>query len=191
MFSNPSFQSRKMIIQRKQRARKLDYSPVSIDAFDLISQLPKYIIQHILFFMPPKDTARTSVSSKTWRRAWISLPMCDFSCVLFCLSRQHYETEEFVNRVDEALVILKEQKILVREFKLRMKVRDTIDASCIDNWMQLLMKNHIKKLDLGIEGQENIKSYTLPRTIFGAEALSVLKLRVVIPCCVCQSGCGR
>nr|POE85920.1 putative fbd-associated f-box protein [Quercus suber] len=155
-----------MIIQRKQRARKLDYSPVSIDAFDLISQLPKYIIQHILFFMPPKDTARTSVSSKTWRRAWISLPMCDFSCVLFCLSRQHYETEEFVNRVDEALVILKEQKILVREFKLRMKVRDTIDASCIDNWMQLLMKNHIKKLDLGIEGQENIKSYTLPRTIF-------------------------
>lgn len=82
-----------------------------------------------------------------------------------------------MNRVDEALVILKEQKILVIEFKLRMKVRDTIDASCIDNWMQLLMKNHIKKLDLGIEGQENIKSYTLPRTIFGAEALTVLKLR--------------
>nr|POF19202.1 hypothetical protein CFP56_68253 [Quercus suber] len=103
--------------------------------------------------------------------------MCDFSCVQFCLSRQHYETEEFVNRVDEALVILKEQKVLVREFKLRMKVRDTIDASCIDNWMQLLMKNHIKKLGLGIEGQENIKSYTLPRTIFGAEALTVLKLR--------------
>lgn len=70
--------------------------------------------------------------------------MCDFSCVQFCLSRQHYETEEFVNRVDEALVILKEQKVLVREFKLRMNVRDTIDASCIDNWMQLLMKNHIK-----------------------------------------------
>ena len=82
-----------------------------------------------------------------------------------------------MNRVDEALVILKEQKVLVREFKLRMKVRDTIDASCIDNWMQLLMKNHIVKLDLGIEGQENIKSYTLPRTIFGAEALTVLKSR--------------
>lgn len=37
-------------------------------------------------------------------------------------------------------------------------------------------KSH-KKLDLGIEGQENIKSYTMPRTIFGAEALTVLKLR--------------
>lgn len=110
MFSNPSFQSRKMVIQRKQRVHKLDYSPVSIDAFDLISQLPKHIIQHILFFMPSKNAARTSVLSKTWRRAWISLPMCDFSCVQFCLSRQHYETEEFVNRVDEALVILKEQK---------------------------------------------------------------------------------
>lgn len=53
--------------------------------------------------MPSKDAARTSVLSKTWQRAWISLPMCDFSCVQFCLSRQQYETKEFVNRVDEAL----------------------------------------------------------------------------------------
>lgn len=127
--------------------------------------------------MPSKDAARTSVLSKTWQRAWISLPMCDFSCVQFCLSRQQYETKEFVNRVDEALVILKEKKVLVREFKSRMEVRDTIHASCIYNWMQLLIKNHIKKLDLGIEGQENIKSYTMPRTIFGAEALTVLKFR--------------
>lgn len=127
--------------------------------------------------MPSKDAARTSVLSKTLQRAWISLPMCDFSCVQFCLSRQQYETKEFVNRVDEALVILKEKKVLVREFKSRMEVRDTIHASCIYNWMQLLIKNHIKKLDLGIEGQENIKSYTMPRTIFGAEALTVLKLR--------------
>jgi len=171
MFSNPSFQSRKMVIQRKQRVHKLDYSPVSIDAFDLISQLPKHIIQHILFFMPSKNAARTSVLSKTWRRAWISLPMCDFGCVQFCLSRQHYETEEFVNRVDEALVILKEQKVLVREFKSRMKIRDTIDASCIDNWMQLLMKNHIKIKSLTLE----LKAKKISKAILCLGLFLVLK----------------
>ena len=104
------------------------------------------------------DTSFNTSSSSCLQKTQLVLDSCQRRgdehgfrslCVIsvafnFFLSRQHYETEEFVNRVDEALVILKEQKVLVREFKSRMKIRDTIDASCIDNWMQLLMKNHIK-----------------------------------------------
>lgn len=52
-----------------------------------------------------------------------------------------------------------------------MTIGDTKDASFIDDWIQLAIKNRIKKLDLCI------KKYTLPETIFVAESLTVLKLK--------------
>ncbi|KAL4619695.1 hypothetical protein ACB092_06G098500, partial [Castanea dentata] len=175
-----------MIIQRKQKRRIFDYTPVVIDKLDRISQLPEPILHHILFFMPAKYATRTSVLSKTWHRAWISLPMYDFRFheksfiqgeAFFNYSdddienRSAYfnsdtdepddlsseEREAFLNKVDKGL--------------LNMTIGDTKDASFIDDWIQLAIKNRIKKLDLCI------KKYTLLETIFVVESLTVLKLK--------------
>ncbi|KAI3878017.1 hypothetical protein MKW98_008294, partial [Papaver atlanticum] len=45
---------------------------------DRISDLPEYIITHILSSLPIKRMVSTSVLSTQWRNRWTSVPVIDF-----------------------------------------------------------------------------------------------------------------
>ena len=180
------FLLRNMGFKKGKKRRKNIFLLSTGDALDRISQLPEHIIHHILFFMPPKDAARTSTLSMTWRQAWNSLPRSDFR---FSSRNSYYsyvseeekaefveETGQFIKSVDEALFPLREQKKIIQRFSLNMSLCDAIYDSCIDNWIELVNGNHIETLDLGILSMIHVKNYVLPQKTFSVESLVKLSL---------------
>ncbi|WMV35041.1 hypothetical protein MTR67_028426 [Solanum verrucosum] len=154
---------------------------------DQISQLPDPILLHILFFLPAKDAAQTSVLSKTWLKVWNSLPLFTFD---FCqnislwklLSTQKEESEQvdvrdaFLNIIDGSLVNLRVQKAIIEKFRLFLKLSYLRNVSCIDEWIRLATNNCIKELDVHIKRQYKEDWYSLPGTTFTAKSLIVLRL---------------
>lgn len=188
-----------MRYEKKKKSRNTEYyAPLVsiIDALDRISQLPENSIHHILFLIPPKDAARTSSLSKTWRQAWNSLPRADFTFSntydRYVLKEQKAklveETEKFIKSVDEALLTLREHKKIIQSFSLNMRLCSSIYDSCIDNWIELVNRNHIQTLDLEIRSMIFMKKYlefsyifygqkyVLPQKTFSAESLVKLSL---------------
>ena len=172
-----------MVFETKQKRRNLnDHAPlVRVDALDRISQFPEHIIHLFLFFMPPKDAARTSALSKTWRRAWNSVHRSDFTFSYYCnrivLEKRGAEFSKFVKSVDEALLPLREHKTIIQCFRLSMTVCDDKYAPCIDNWMELANRNHMETLYLDLTRMGRVKSYVLPKTTFSVGSLAKLTLK--------------
>ena len=180
------FLLRNMGFKKEKKRRKNIFLLSAGDVLDRISQLPEHILHHILFFMPPKDAARTSTLSMTWRQAWNSLPRSDFR---FSSRNSYYsyvseeekaefveETGQFIKSVDEALLPLREQKKIIQRFSLNMSLCDAIYDSCIDNWIELVNGNHIEMLDLDILSMIHVKNYVLPQKTFSVESLVKLSL---------------
>ncbi|XP_050289927.1 F-box/LRR-repeat protein At3g26922-like [Quercus robur] len=170
-----------MVFERKQKRRNLD----GVDALDRISQLPEHIIHHILFLMPHKDAARTTVLSKSWKQVWNSLPRYDFT---FCdgtyydNSPAHFEKkiEKFVRSVNEDLLPLREHKTtiqIVQQFRLRMTLCHHKYASRIDNWIKLANRNLMESLYLELTSMNKVGRYVLPKTTFFVESLAELTLK--------------
>ncbi|KAK9276675.1 hypothetical protein L1049_006211 [Liquidambar formosana] len=61
------------------RKRKADGKPTS----DIISVLPKNVIECILEHLPIRDAVRTSILSRKWRYNWISIPQLVFEYQFF------------------------------------------------------------------------------------------------------------
>lgn len=98
------------------------------------------------------------------------------------------ETEKFIKSVDEALLTLREHKKIIQSFSLNMRLCSSIYDSCIDNWIELVNRNHIQTLDLEIRSMIFMKKYlefsyifygqkyVLPQKTFSAESLVKLSL---------------
>ncbi|XP_075076280.1 putative F-box/LRR-repeat protein At5g41840 [Nicotiana tabacum] len=153
---------------------------------DQISQLPDPILQHILFFLPAKDAAQTSVLSRTWLNVWNLLPILtfDFDENAFIQKHLSAEIEEqkqadegdaFLNHIDSPLTNLRIQKAIIQKFRLSLNFSDTKNASCIDEWIGLATNNCINELDIHIMRQDDkLDWYSLPGTVITAKSLVVL-----------------
>lgn len=154
---------------------------------DQISQLPDPILQRILFFLPAKDAAQTSVLSKTWLKVWNLLPIftVDFDQNLSLrklLSTEKEESEQadlrdaFLSIIDGSLINLRVQKAIIEKFRLSLKLSYLKNVSCIEEWIRLATNNCIKELDVHITGQYEEDWYSLPGTTFTTKSLMVLRL---------------
>ncbi|KAM3308193.1 F-box/LRR-repeat protein like [Capsicum chacoense] len=154
---------------------------------DRISQLPDPVLQHILFFLPAKDAALTSVLSKTWLRVWNLLPISTFDLeqndsLWKLLLTEVEESKEadirdgFQSVIDDSLMNLRFQKAIIEKFRLSLKLSYLKNASCIDEWIRLATNNCIKELDFYIKCRDGKDWYSLPGTTFTAKSLMVLRL---------------
>ncbi|PHU15137.1 hypothetical protein BC332_16342 [Capsicum chinense] len=154
---------------------------------DRISQLPDPVLQHILFFLPAKDAALTSVLSKTWLRVWNLLPISTFDfdqndSLWKLLLTEVEESKEadirdgFQSVIDDSLINLRFQKAIIEKFRLSLKLSYLKNASCIDEWIRLATNNCIKELDFYIKCRDGKDWYSLPGTTFTAKSLMVLRL---------------
>ncbi|KAK4590885.1 hypothetical protein RGQ29_021184 [Quercus rubra] len=175
-----------MRYEKKKKSRNTEYyAPLVsiIDALDRISQLPENSIHHILFLMPPKDAARTSsLADFTFSNTYDRYVLKEQKAKLV------EETEKFIKSVDEALLTLREHKKIIQSFSLNMRLCSSIYDSCIDNWIELVNRNHIQTLDLEIRSMIFMKKYlefsyifygqkyVLPQKTFSAESLVKLSL---------------
>ncbi|XP_012829102.1 PREDICTED: F-box/FBD/LRR-repeat protein At1g13570-like [Erythranthe guttata] len=144
---------------------------------DKISELPKDILQRILYFLSQKEAIRTSLLSKSWRYTWCTRLNVDldFSDVAFKKNKQ-----KFIFVVNDTLQRYRDQRLCVEEFHLRISLGDMFNdldhesVSLLEKWIPLLTVMGMKKFRLSVRsGHRSVK---LPPVIFGAVSLQDLHL---------------
>uniref|UniRef100_A0A1D1XKT2 F-box/FBD/LRR-repeat protein At1g13570 n=1 Tax=Anthurium amnicola TaxID=1678845 RepID=A0A1D1XKT2_9ARAE len=138
----------------------MDAQPSSTS--DVISSLPKDVIDTILKLLPIKDAVRTSMLSRKWRYAWTTLPRLVFT------DKQLPELKTNIVKIMDQ--VLSRHMGTVVKFHLSTRLHDVPD---LDRWISILcdkgVQEFIFKLDWGAP-------YIVPSTLFSCESLKYLKL---------------
>ncbi|XP_008790134.1 F-box/FBD/LRR-repeat protein At1g13570-like [Phoenix dactylifera] len=131
---------------------------------DMISILPKDILDKILVRLPLRDAIRTSSLSRTWRHAWASMPALMFIDDSIPSNNLDAKFLLFVDRV----LLLHNGPIL--KFHLSS---NRCSHVAIDPWIVVLSRNGIQELvlDLGYE-----ERYKVPSTLFFCQELKHVEL---------------
>ncbi|KAL7110871.1 hypothetical protein ACP275_05G053200 [Erythranthe tilingii] len=143
------------------------------NSVDRISELPKDILQRILYFLSQEYAVRTSVLSKLWRSNWRTRPNLDFSDNTFRGNKK-----KFLSVVDKNLQLYRDQNLCLEEFHLSISLTysDRKSVPFLEKWIPLLTAMGVKKFRLSIQ-YEYYKSAVrvqLPRVVFGEESLQDL-----------------
>ncbi|KAL7110849.1 hypothetical protein ACP275_05G051700 [Erythranthe tilingii] len=145
------------------------------NSMDRISDLPKDILQRILYFLSQEDAVRTSVLSKSWRNIWCTRPNLDFSIYAFKENKQ-----EFLTAVDNTLQLYCDQSLCVEEFRLSILLDHDFyeeSISLLEKWIPLLTNMGTKEFRLWIGTQSYPGDMHLPPVVFEAESLKDLRVR--------------
>ncbi|KAL7149600.1 hypothetical protein ABFS83_05G052100 [Erythranthe nasuta] len=139
---------------------------------DRISDLPKDILQRILYLLSQEDAVRTSVLSKSWRYIWCTRPNLDFSDNNFKGNNQ-----QFLSTVGNTLHLYSDQRLCLDEFRLSILLVDHEWVSLLEKWIPLLSDMGVKDFRLSIPSDfSNREIIDLPSVVFKAESLKSLHL---------------
>uniref|UniRef100_A0A2P2LVU6 Uncharacterized protein n=2 Tax=Rhizophora mucronata TaxID=61149 RepID=A0A2P2LVU6_RHIMU len=174
------------VFSRKQKDWK-NFNSIGdkMEAIDLISGLPPYIIHHIMSFLELKQVVQTSVLSKTWYRLWECYPILVFNRSLFSPPRpprsttkhQPFDesTRKFAIYIDNSLRRFCELKLQIQKFRLAISAIDVELCSMVDKWIELAVETGVREIDLCVLKYGDT-SYTLPQTILSARCIKALKI---------------
>ncbi|OIS95858.1 f-boxfbd/lrr-repeat protein [Nicotiana attenuata] len=152
----------------------------SIDDEDIISDLPRNVIDCILGKMPLRDAIRTSVLSKKWRLNYLTIPQLVFDdqfCKELIDFAKKKKTRKFFNYqfneiVTNSLMLHPGQ---IERFKVCIPKFSILGYPNVNKWMLYLSTKNIKKLTL--EYKKNSVRHKLPPHFFSCLDLTYLKLR--------------
>ncbi|EYU30194.1 hypothetical protein MIMGU_mgv1a025049mg, partial [Erythranthe guttata] len=124
---------------------------------DRISELPKHILQRVLYFLSQKDAVRTSVLSKSWRNIWCTRPNLDLR--RYC-----------------------DQRLSLEEFHLCIWLKKNWYqelVSLLEKWIPRLTNMGVKEFRLSIcsEGHPIYYDLDLPCVVFEPESLQHLHVQ--------------
>ncbi|KAF7827909.1 F-box/FBD/LRR-repeat protein [Senna tora] len=133
---------------------------------DLISELPRNVIDHILEILPIRDAVRTSILSRKWKNMWLTVPRLEFADSFFEIPQGH----EIPRVITEILLQhdgLLEQFILCipREYPTRVR--------CLSLWIRYLSRSGIRDLML-VNDQPD--PYEIPSHLFSCLNLAYLDI---------------
>ncbi|XP_052185222.1 F-box/FBD/LRR-repeat protein At1g13570-like [Diospyros lotus] len=134
---------------------------------DRISHLPANVMDKILTCMPVRDAVRTSILSRKWRYAWVTLPELVFDD-RFCLGLGRPPAYNLLMVVYQVL-LLHRGPIL----KLKLCLPIIPGSPEIDQLLLFVSNNGIEELVLNI-GEDEL--YKLPSSIFSCEQMKHLEL---------------
>ena len=132
---------------------------------DVISNLPKDVMNLILMRLPIREAVRTSILSKNWRYRWVCIPDVVFNKASLMKGASEMEHAHVVDQV------LLQHVGPILKFSCRCFVPS---CSHIDRWIAHLSRNGIEKLILMIAGEGD--SYDVPSSIFYCQNLHHLEL---------------
>ncbi|XP_058183596.1 F-box/FBD/LRR-repeat protein At1g13570-like [Rhododendron vialii] len=145
---------------------------------DLISNLPRHIIDCVLSRLPLRDAVRTSILSRKWRGYSATLPHLDFGYQFYLTIKEtwgrlvnfHYELERTISKF---FVLHHGPLVKVTLYipELSRRVPDT------DQWIDLLSRKNIKELTLDYRYN---RRHLLPRCFFSCLDLTHLELRSTV-----------
>ncbi|EYU42232.1 hypothetical protein MIMGU_mgv1a017918mg, partial [Erythranthe guttata] len=135
---------------------------------DRISELPKHILQRILYFLSQKDAVRTSVLSKSWSYIWCTRPN-----LVSSYNDSKENKQEFLTTVEQNLQRYCDQRMCLEEFSLLIILDNHEYVSLLEKWIPTLKNMGVKKFRLSIYWKY---SRQLPSVVFEAESLQDLHM---------------
>ncbi|GAU50213.1 hypothetical protein TSUD_408960 [Trifolium subterraneum] len=138
---------------------------------DRISKLPDSILCHILSFLPTKFAATTSILSKRWKFAWLSVLALNFD------DQSFNDYESFRKFVHLTIFELRDEKTSIHSFTLKLGESSLFNRKEYNQILKFVMQRGIKYLDFNMSDKKRlIKS---PPAILSFKTLEVLKLALV------------
>ncbi|KAJ6793354.1 putative F-box/FBD/LRR-repeat protein [Iris pallida] len=147
----------------------------NVSDIDRISDLPDYVLHHILSYLTTRDTVKTRILSKRWTHLWASVPALDLTDQSFirngyqCLSDS--DTYNFVNFVDTVLLLHDTSDLC--SFSLRCY--DYFDEGHVHRWIRHATKYNPKVLQIRFPWF--IRNH-LPLGILPSQSLEELSLKL-------------
>nr|XP_016473993.1 PREDICTED: F-box/FBD/LRR-repeat protein At1g13570-like [Nicotiana tabacum] len=145
---------------KRRKIKQSDTSQESIVDEDIITNLPRSVIDCILGKMPIREAVRTSVFSKKWRFYYLTIPELVFDDQ-FCKELQDYAaTQKKLRMLSEYELELKYQfdEIVTKSLMLHRGRIETFKACIpsfnstrvpnVNKWILYLSRKNIKKLTL-------------------------------------------
>ncbi|MED6141705.1 hypothetical protein PIB30_106162, partial [Stylosanthes scabra] len=151
---------------------------------DLLSAMPKAILDDILARLPHKDAAKTIVLSKTWRHTWYSFPIVSVCNKYFFThdirassSGISGKLDIFINYVTKRLLRLRDQGLAIKELKLNLIhiLHLRLVSHHLDQWIQMACESGVEVLELTLSVEVDIR-YDLPICVIEAKSLTKLEL---------------
>ncbi|PWA99890.1 F-box domain, Leucine-rich repeat domain, L domain-like protein [Artemisia annua] len=157
------------------------------DTTDWISQLPEYIVHHILSFLDsPLDLLRMSVLSKNWFALTASSPKLDFDIVKFTkalqisgkpVHRDKYVSDNFFKYVDYTTSRFSKQNVSVHRFNLATILREHTQFAIIDRCLGVILKKGVHEFEIrNILSAYPLPMYRLPNIVLSVSSLTSLKI---------------
>ncbi|PWA73683.1 F-box domain, Leucine-rich repeat domain, L domain-like protein [Artemisia annua] len=158
------------------------------DTMDWISELPEFIVHHILSYLDsPKDLVRSSVLSKKWFALTASFPILDFNFRNFVKSStspsetdSDNDTRSFFKYVDYTISRCCEQNVGIHTFNLVTPLQDSTQLDVIDRWLELILNKAVKVLKVDILDvpyvPQPLPMYRMPNKLLFASSLTSLML---------------
>ncbi|XP_021763008.1 putative F-box/LRR-repeat protein At4g13960 [Chenopodium quinoa] len=137
-------------------------------SIDRISELPDFILHHILSYLSTKEAAQTGVISKRWQYVWETFPILDCNEWFFGRELDILNPKElgipkderrkifnrrlkFMSYVDEKLRRFREENLCVKKFFLHITLVSNNLTPRVDTWMDLVADLCIQELDLRLD----------------------------------------
>ncbi|XP_074284616.1 F-box protein At4g09920-like [Silene latifolia] len=140
---------------------------------DRFSDLPDFIIHHIISYLGTKEAYRTSVLSKRWTQISATNPVLEF---------HHYRFSRGTTAALLEYIDIRMQKYSKENFRIKTLTlafpNSCIEFACkVDEWLGIAARNRVEKFVL-----TSVADYKLPQILFSARSLRILECtKVEIP----------
>ncbi|KAK9724535.1 hypothetical protein RND81_05G080400 [Saponaria officinalis] len=131
--------------------------PGQLNSVDRLSDLPDFIIHHIISFLGSKAAHRTSILSKRWSQIAATNPVLEFRD---CDNLDYIETR---------MQRYRKENLRIKEFSL-MPSASNVELICkADEWVGIAVRNQVSKFVIW-----GLDDYKLPAILFTAKTLTRL-----------------
>lgn len=165
------------------------YESFSSCGEDRISDLPDAVLHHILFSLPIKSIAKTSVLSKRWRYLWYTFPDLDFTTINVPSSinstpkvspnshkKLHTTWSNIAGGADfiDQVLSLREKNSGIRFLRFRAN----LSFSRLNSLIRGAVKHNVQELDVEVATNDY---FNFPRSAISSNSLRVFKLKSKYP----------
>lgn len=154
---------------------------------DRISDLPDVVLHQILFLLPIKSIAQTSLLSKRWRSLWSSFPDLDFTTININpnsisstnhnpSSAKHSHYSPVATGMDFITRVLGRRD---KHSDLRiLRFQGNLSFSHLNGIIRRAIRHNVQELDVEVSTDDY---FNFPRSVIASESLRALKLKSRYP----------